>query len=113
MALREAPQSADSASLLMGALAKSPGRGRRRLRWIPWTPRAHNVRFHINGVNHLHHPVVGELSLNFERLELVADPGLTIFTAEPGSCDAEALHVRGSWAATLDQSEAALATGPE
>src|SRR5947199_357586 len=48
---------------------------------------SHNVRFHVNGVKHFHHPVVGELSLNFERLELAADAGLTIFTytAEPGS----------------------------
>ena len=65
---------------------------------------AHNVRFHINGVKHFHHPVVGELSLNFERLELGADTGLTIFTytAEPGSRDEEALELLGSWAATLE-----------
>jgi hypothetical protein len=50
-----------------------------------------------------HHPVVGELSQNFERLELAADAGLTSFTytAEPGSRDGEALNVLGSWAATL------------
>src|SRR3954451_25188643 len=57
----------------------------------PWA--AHNVRFHINGVKPFHHPVVGELSLNFERLDLAADTGLTIFTytAEPGSRHEEAL----------------------
>jgi transcriptional regulator with XRE-family HTH domain len=66
---------------------------------------SHNVRFHINGIKHFHHPVVGELSLDFERLELAADAGLTIFTytAEPGSRAAEALQHRGSWAATPDQ----------
>jgi transcriptional regulator with XRE-family HTH domain len=69
---------------------------------------SHNVRFHVNGVKHFHHPVVGPLTLNFERLELAADSGLTIFTytAEPGSRDDEALKLLGSWAATLD--EAAL-----
>ena len=71
---------------------------------------AHNVRFHLNGVKHFHHPVVGDLSLNFERLDLAADTGLTIFTytAEPGSRDEEALRLLGSWAATLDQTTPAL-----
>jgi transcriptional regulator with XRE-family HTH domain len=65
---------------------------------------SHDVRFHVNGVKHFHHPVVGDLSLNFERLELAADNGLTIFTytAEPGSRHEEALRLLGSWAATLD-----------
>ena len=70
---------------------------------------AHNVRFLLNGVKRFHHPVVGELSLNFERMDIAADPGLTIFTyaADPGSRDDEALRLLGSWAATLDQSTAA------
>jgi transcriptional regulator with XRE-family HTH domain len=65
---------------------------------------SHNVRFHLNGVKHFHHPVVGEITLNFERLDVAPDPGLTIFTytAEPGSRDAEALTLLGSWAATLE-----------
>lgn len=41
-----------------------------RTRWA-----THNGRFHINGVKHFHHPIVGELSLNIERLELAADTG--------------------------------------
>jgi transcriptional regulator with XRE-family HTH domain len=66
---------------------------------------SHNVRFHVNGAKHFHHPVVGELSLNFERLDLAADSGLTIFTytAEPGSRHEEALKLLGSWAATRDE----------
>ncbi|MEA2150706.1 MAG: hypothetical protein QOD69_2536, partial [Solirubrobacteraceae bacterium] len=39
-----------------------------RTRWA-----AHNVRFHVNGVKHFHHPVVGELNLNSERMDLAAD----------------------------------------
>lgn len=31
---------------------------------------AHNVRFHRTGVKHIHHPVVGDLSLTFEAMEL-------------------------------------------
>jgi transcriptional regulator with XRE-family HTH domain len=72
---------------------------------------SHNVRFHINGIKHFHHPVVGELSLNFERLDLAADNGLTIFTytAEPGSRDEEAFRLLGSWAATPEQLQIAPA----
>jgi transcriptional regulator with XRE-family HTH domain len=70
-----------------------------RTRWA-----AHDVRFHNAGVKHFHHPVVGELSLSFNRLDLAADNGLSIFTyaAEPGSRSEEALKLLGSWAATVD-----------
>jgi transcriptional regulator with XRE-family HTH domain len=73
---------------------------------------AHDVRFHNTGVKHFHHPVVGELSLNFNRLDLAADHGLTIFTyaAEPGSRSEEALKLLSSWAATVDPAESTRAT---
>ena len=66
---------------------------------------AHNVHKHDAGVKRFHHPLVGELNLNFESLELVADPGLTMFvyTAEPGSKSEQALNLLASWAATPDQ----------
>jgi hypothetical protein len=78
-----------------------------RSRWA-----AHDVRFHNTGVKHLHHPVVGELSLSYNRLDLAADHGLTIFTyaAEPGSRSEEALKLLGSWTATVDSAEAERAT---
>jgi len=62
----------------------------------------HDVRFHISGVKHFHHSQVGDLELNYERLELVFDAGLTIFTctADPGTRSAEALSLLGSLAAT-------------
>jgi hypothetical protein len=68
--------------------------------------------FHDAGVKHFHHPVVGELILSFNRLDLAADHGLTIFTyaAEPGSRSEEALNLLGSCAATLDLAEATRAT---
>jgi transcriptional regulator with XRE-family HTH domain len=68
---------------------------------------AHNVRFHATAVKELHHPVVGELSLSFNRLDIAADPGLTLFTyaAEPGTRSAEALNLLGSWAATVEVDE--------
>jgi transcriptional regulator with XRE-family HTH domain len=79
-----------------------------RTRWA-----AHNVRFHNTGVKHFNHPVVGELHLTFNRLDLAADPGLTIFTyaAEPGSRSEEALKLLGSWAATVDPAQSARASG--
>ena len=80
-----------------------------RTRWA-----AHNVRFHNTGVKHLNHPVVGELHLSYNRLDLAADPGLTLvtYTAEPGSRSEEGLKLLGSWAATLDRAESARATRP-
>jgi MmyB-like transcription regulator ligand binding domain len=48
---------------------------------------AHNVRFHDTGIKRMHHPVVGDLELTYEAMELSADTGLTMFayTAESGS----------------------------
>src|SRR3954454_20232124 len=62
----------------------------------------HDVRFHISGVKNFHHIQVGNLELNYERLEVVFDTGLTIFTytADPGTRSAEALGLLGSLAAT-------------
>jgi hypothetical protein len=70
-----------------------------RVRWA-----AHNVRFHRTGTKHIHHPVVGELHLSYETMELSADAGLSvaIFTAEPGSASQQALDLLASWTATPD-----------
>jgi hypothetical protein len=67
----------------------------------------HNVRLHYTGVKHLRHPVVGDLRLTYNGLELAADPGLTIYVymAEPGSKSAESLNLLASWAATLEPGE--------
>ena len=78
-----------------------------RIRWA-----AHNVRLHQTGAKNFHHPVVGDLTLTFEMMELAADPGLNLlaYSAEPGSRSAEALNLLASWTATLDQPETAHAT---
>jgi transcriptional regulator with XRE-family HTH domain len=70
---------------------------------------AHNVRFHRSGVKRFHHPVVGDLTLAFEALDLAADEGLRVsaYTAEPGTPADDALKLLATWAATLDQAEAA------
>lgn len=68
-----------------------------RMRWA-----AHDVRLHRTGVKRLHHPVVGDLELTYEGMELPADPGLTVFvyTAKPGSSSEDGLKLLASWAAT-------------
>ena len=50
-----------------------------------WT--AHDVRHHGTGHKRFHHPVVGELTIAYEGLEMISEPGLTltVYTAEPGS----------------------------
>jgi transcriptional regulator with XRE-family HTH domain len=74
---------------------------------------AHNVRFHRTGIKRLHHPVVGDLSLTYEALDLAADAGLRIsaYTAEPGTASEDGLNLLASWAATLDQAETTRAAG--
>lgn len=68
-----------------------------RRRWS-----AHNVRHHGTGSKTFHHPVVGELTLAFEGLEMAAEPGLTltIYAAEPGSRSEQAVRLLASWAAS-------------
>ena len=73
-----------------------------RIRWAD-----HNVRQHRSGIKHFHHPVVGDISLAYESLELVADPGLVLngYSAEPGTASEDALNLLASWAATTDQEQ--------
>ncbi len=61
-----------------------------------------NVRYHQTGRKRLHHPVVGNLELDYEVMEVSADSGLrlAVFSPEPGSRSAEALDLLASWAAT-------------
>jgi transcriptional regulator with XRE-family HTH domain len=77
-----------------------------RVRWA-----AHDVRLHRSGFKHIRHPVVGELRLSYDVLELPADPGLSLiaFSAEPGSPDDDALRLLASWAVTHDPAEALTA----
>lgn len=68
-----------------------------RRRWS-----AHNVRHHGAGSKTFNHPVVGEITLAYEGLEMAAEPGLTltVYAAEPGSSSEQALRLLASWAAT-------------
>lgn len=80
-----------------------------RTRWA-----AHNVRFHRTGTKQVHHPIVGDLDLTFEAMELPADPGLTFlaYTTEAASPSQDALELLASWAATLDLAASATDQAP-
>jgi transcriptional regulator with XRE-family HTH domain len=68
-----------------------------RVRWA-----AHNVKFHRTGAKTLHHPVVGDLTLDYEALELPGDTGqrIVVYSAEPGSPSQQSLDLLASWATT-------------
>ena len=72
----------------------------------------HDVRHHRTGRKRVHHPVVGELTLSYEALELPSDDGLVlyIFTAAPDSSDKHALSLLASWATTPDTASAEAGT---
>jgi transcriptional regulator with XRE-family HTH domain len=74
-----------------------------RTRWA-----AHDVRLHSTGVKQFRHPVVGELDLNFETMQLTADPGLamTLLSASAGSAADDALRLLASWALTQERAPA-------
>jgi transcriptional regulator with XRE-family HTH domain len=59
----------------------------------------HDVTFHHSGVKQLRHPLVGDLALPFEAVDLPADPGLriTVYAPEPGSSARQALDLLASW----------------
>jgi hypothetical protein len=73
-----------------------------RTRWA-----AHDVRLHHAGVQRFRHPVVGDLTVGFNALELPTDPGLTltVYTAEPGSPSDEKLALLASWTATAAEAQ--------
>ena len=67
-----------------------------RTRWA-----AHDVRGYCTGVKRLRHPVVGEIHLGFEAVDLPVDRDLTLFaySAKSGTPDHDALELLASWAA--------------
>lgn len=82
-----------------------------RQRWA-----SQDVRFHRTGRKRLHHPVVGQLDLDFEGMELPSEPGLhlNIYTAAAGTPTADALKLLASWAASQeDLPTEAVAPGRE
>jgi hypothetical protein len=62
----------------------------------------HNVRLHHTGRKPFCHPAIGEITLDFDAMELPTHPGLTLtaYSAEPGTPAYDALRVLASWPAT-------------
>jgi len=60
-----------------------------RQRWA-----AHDVEYYRSGIQPFRHPVADDLDLDYDALEIPADPGLTIiaYSAEPGSPSQQALN---------------------
>jgi transcriptional regulator with XRE-family HTH domain len=82
---------------LVGELSTRSERFRRR-----WA--SQDVKFHPSGSKRLRHPVVGQLDLNSESMELSSAPGLQlyVYTAAVGTPTADALKLLASWAASHD-----------
>ncbi|MFD8965670.1 helix-turn-helix transcriptional regulator [Streptomyces sp. NPDC059568] len=61
----------------------------------------HDVLRRTHGSKRYHHPVVGDLDLEYEALTPVGDPEQTLglHTAEPGSPSEQALRLLASWTA--------------
>ena len=70
-----------------------------RQRWA-----SRDVMHHRSGLKRIHHPIVGDLDLNYESMELPSEPGLVmnVYTAPVGSPTADALRVLASWAVTQE-----------
>ncbi|MFE9677047.1 helix-turn-helix transcriptional regulator [Streptomyces sp. NPDC006259] len=68
-----------------------------RQRWA-----SQDVRLHRSGRKRVRHPIVGQLDLDVEALELPAEPGLhlIVYTAPAGTPTADNLALLASWAAT-------------
>ncbi|MGM9470400.1 helix-turn-helix transcriptional regulator [Pseudarthrobacter sp. YS3] len=74
---------------------------------------AHDVREHRTGIKSIHHPIVGDLDLNYLGLDLATDRTLQmlVFSAEPGSASHDGLQLLANWADT--HGSGLKAPGPE
>jgi transcriptional regulator with XRE-family HTH domain len=64
----------------------------------------HEVREKTSGVKLYHHPVVGDMTLHYENIAFLGDPGqaVCVYTAEPGSPSDAALKLLASWTTTAN-----------
>ena len=62
---------------------------------------AHDVEYYRSGIEPFRHPLAGDLDLEYDALEIPADPGQSIiaYSAAPGSPAHQALGILASWAA--------------
>jgi ABC-type amino acid transport substrate-binding protein len=78
-----------------------------RVRWA-----AHDVEYYRSGVQPFHHPTAGDLTLDYNALEIPADPGLTIiaYTAQPGTPSEHNLKLLANRSGATDEATAGVAT---
>ncbi|WP_037568472.1 helix-turn-helix transcriptional regulator [Phaeacidiphilus oryzae] len=105
-----APQDAELAGLIGELVTRSE---EFRIAWAK-----HDVRLHHTGRKSFRHPAVGELTLDFDAMELPAQPGLTLtaYSAAPGAPEHDSLRLLTAWAATQRAERAGErgdATAPE
>ncbi|MBB5956069.1 PAS domain-containing protein [Saccharothrix tamanrassetensis] len=64
----------------------------------------HAVLEKTHGTKLIHHPVVGDLDLDYEMMRLPGDPGLhlAVYTAKENSPTEERLRLLASWSASVD-----------
>ena len=86
---------------LVGELSTLSDEFRRR-----WS--SHEVRLHGAGSKLFRHPLVGDLDLAYESVDMISEPGLTltIYAAQPASGTAERLRLLASWNAVPTDSGA-------
>lgn len=65
----------------------------------------HNVREHRTGVKRMNHPVVGDMTLFFEGLQITNAPGLLMlpYSAQSGSESSEKLQLLATWSASANE----------
>jgi hypothetical protein len=75
---------------------------------------AHDVRDHETGHKRIHHPIVGDLDLTYEALDVTSTRGLLLiaFTAQPGTPSHDGLQLLANWAMSSDEAIASLPGSP-
>ncbi|HWD80775.1 MAG TPA: helix-turn-helix transcriptional regulator [Kribbella sp.] len=75
----------------------------------------HDVKDKTFGAKVLQHPVVGEIAVDYETLQLPGDPDqlLVTYTVEPGSASEQNLRLLASWQAPARENSRFPAEAPE